>query len=260
MKVVTDKMGNKEVLSLDYEHYKADVFRLIYKAVPNGEGISVEGPSDIRIDYDLVCHVRCVVSQVMADILSRGKASWCLCVNPDKGHEDNGGLFCFWPKSEPVRGFKVIPMVIRSRDVGIRSRHIRLLSRRLRRSRSHLADVSLLKYGQARRAIADRWGHALSWIMSDFSAFTDSCILLNECDRRLLGIRLCGAIEAAMNMALSKAGLDEYKVKIPTYSREELELSRQKYIEGKIGDEEFSDVVFLSYISEFSSEDGCHSD
>lgn len=235
-----DRMESNEELSWHYEKYKRDVSLLIYKAVPNEENISFEESPNNRINYELVRHVRHVVPQIITDVLTRGKASWCLCVNPDKNQER---LFCFRPKSNPICEYKAIPMIIQSRDVGIQSRCIRALLRRLRHSRERYTDTSLLKYDGVSRAIADRWGHALSWTMSDYSAFTSPCLLLNECNRKLLAIKLCQTIENVMNEALSKAEIDVYKVKIPTYSIEELELSKREYIEGKLSDKEFNDLV-----------------
>lgn len=237
---MTKKSNNKEI-SMDYAKYRNDASSLIYDAIPRNKEILCKGPSSKHDYYELSHRIHEDVSRIMADVLSVGKAHWFLNINPSVQSELP---FCFRPKQRPIRGVKTVPMVIRSRDAGISSRSIRSLTKRLERSEIPLLDLSLLKYEKDRIRIADHWGHALSWHMSSLSDFTDACILLNQCNRKILAIRLCEAIETAMNDALARAGLTDYEISIPTYSRKELESSKQLYIDGKMQDSEFSDLVF----------------
>lgn len=101
-----------------------------------------------------------------------------------------------------------------------------------------------MRFNDYREIIADRWGHALSWQMSDPSVFTDACILLEHCDGKILAIKLCEVIQDAMNETLAKSGLAEYRIDIPTFARKELESAKQLYIEGNLDGEVFSNLVF----------------
>ncbi len=47
-----------------------------------------------------------------------------------------------------------------------------------------------------------------------------------------------------MNETLTKSGLSNYRIEVPTFSKEELETSRQLFVEGKIEQKVFSDLVF----------------
>lgn len=238
---MTSNTNNDDMLSTDYYAFTNDTMTLINRAIPHGCSITCEGPTAGQINHALSSHIHNAASRIMLDVLSKGKAHWCLNINPASSQNEP---FCFRPKADPISGFNTIPFVIHSCDVGISGKHIRSLSKRLRHSHMPLHDMaSLLKYDGDRKRIADSWGHSLSWHISDRSAFTDSCFLLNECSRKLLAIRLCETIAKAMNEALSKSELATYTIIIPTYSREKLESSKQKYIEGRISSEEFRELV-----------------
>lgn len=240
---MTSNANNDDMLSTDYYAFTNDTMTLIYRAIPRGDEITCEGPAAGQINHELSSHIHDAASRIMLDVLSKGKARWCLNINPVSSQNEP---FCFRPKADPIPGFKTVPFVIHSRDVGISGKHIRSLSKRLRHSHMPLHGMaSLLRYDRDRKRIADRWGHSLSWHISDWSAFTDSCFLLNECSRKLLAIRLCETIAKAMNEALCKSELAAYTIKIPTCSREKLESSKQEYIEGRISSKEFRELVLL---------------
>lgn len=226
---------------MDYQQFRRDMSLIIYKAIPHGKDVSCRGPATKSIDYHLSFRIHEAIGQIMSDVLTKGKASWCLCINPTSDAETP---FSFKPKKYPIKGFKTVPMVIRSRDIGIPRRKVRSLTRRLKRSDLPLSDISLMRFNDYREIIADRWGHVLSWQMSDPSVFTDACILLEHCDSKILAIKLCEVIQDAMNETLIKSGLAEYRIDIPTFSRKELESAKQLYIEGNLDEEVFSNLVF----------------
>lgn len=233
--------NSDDMLSMDYQAFVADTLMLTYKAIPRGKEIICEGPMTGQVNHELSRHIHDTVSRIILDILSKGEAHWCLCINPINNQKEP---FCFRPKANPIPEFKTVPFAINSRDVGISGKRIRSLSKRLKRSHAPLHDVtSLLKYDGDRKRIADSWGHFLSWHISDWSAFTEPCYLLNECNRKLLAIKLCDTIAKAMNIALSKSEFEAYTIKIPTCPREKLESSKQEYIEGRISSKVFRDLV-----------------
>lgn len=237
------RIGKNKKASMDFQRFERDASTLINYAIPYGKEIVCEGPSTTETRYDLSNRIHESANQIVSNILTEGKAHWCLNINPK---EDSEPLFCFRPRKHPVQGFKTIPMIIRSRDIGIPYKHIRSLTKRLRHSEFPLSDLTLLRFDIDRNRIADRWGHALSWHMSDPSVFTDACILLNQCNKKLLAIETCKAVETAMNKALSKSGFSDSRVTIPTYSKEKLKSSKKRYIEGSLEEEAFNNLVFSS--------------
>lgn len=227
--------------SVDYLRFRAEMSSMLYMAMLRSKEVLCIGPRATDIDYDLRYRICEDVCQIMADVLTGGMASWCLCVNPVSGSEVP---FLFRPRKQAVKGFAITPMIIRSRDIGISRRSVRSLVKRLKHSELPLQDMSLVRFIDDRAMIADHWGHALGWRMSASSVFTEPCILLNQCDRKILAIKLCEVIQDAMNEALSKSGLADYKIEIPTYDREELKTSRRLYVEGNLDEKTFSDLVF----------------
>lgn len=226
--------------SVDYQRFKREMSLMLYMAMPRSKEVLCIGPRATDIDYDLRYRICEDVCQIMTDVLTEGMASWCLCVNPVSGSEVP---FLFRPRKQAVKGFAITPMIIRSRDVGISRRSVRSLVKRLKHSELPLQDMSLVRFIDDRAMMADHWGYALGWRMSAPSAFTEPCILLNQCDRKILAIKLCEVIQDAMNEALSKSGLADYKIEIPTYDREELETSRRLYVEGNLDEKTFGDLI-----------------
>ena len=225
---------------MDYQRFKREMSLMLYMAMPRSKEVLCIGPRATDIDYDLRYRICEDVCQIMTDVLTEGMASWCLCVNPVSGSEVP---FLFRPRKQAVKGFAITPMIIRSRDVGISRRSVRSLVKRLKHSELPLQDMSLVRFIDDRAMMADHWGYALGWRMSAPSAFTEPCILLNQCDRKILAIKLCEVIQDAMNEALSKSGLADYKIEIPTYDREELETSRRLYVEGNLDEKTFGDLI-----------------
>ena len=241
MKAMTNKANKKKRASSDYHRFQRDVSLLIYIAIPHGKKISFQEPSSKHARYELSHQIHRAVQQIMSDVLTEGKACWQLVLN---SKPDSEIPFFFQPECHAVRNTEIIPMIIRSRDIGIPAKRVRSLVRRLKHSEMPLSDLSLLRFNDDRERIANRWGHVLSWHMSDPSTFTDPFILLSQCDKRRLAIKLCEAIEDAMNDALSKSRYADCAITIPTYSREELESSKLLYLEGKMGSKEFKDLIF----------------
>lgn len=235
------KSNAKKENSLDYLRFRKAMSSMVYLAMPRGKDVLCIAPEATRIDHSFSFRIHEAVCQLMADVLTEGKASWLLCVNPEN---DSQVPFLFRPKRHAVKGFAAVPMVVRSCDIGIPQRSVRSLAKRLRHSESLYDDVSLIQYDGDRKMIADHWGHALAWRLSGPSTFTDPCILLNQCDRKILAIKSCKIIQDAMNEALSRSGLADYRIDIPTYDREEFESSRRLYLEGKSDGKAFSDLVF----------------
>ena len=234
------KRLNKKT-STDFCKFERDASTLIYLAMPGEKEIVSEGPSAIGFRHDLSFRAHEAACQMICDVLTKGKACWCLEVDPDK---DSEAPFVFRPKGCRRSGFKTVPIVICSREMGVSSRSVRSLVKRLRRSEIPLSDLSLLRFDADRRMIADRWGHSFSWRMSDPSEFIDASILINQCNKKILAIRACKAVEASMNEALSKTAFSDYAISIPTYSEEELESAKKRYITGELEEESFSSLVF----------------
>lgn len=226
--------------SVDYLRFKREMSSMLYIAMPRSKEVLCIGSRATDADYDLRYRICEDVCQIMTDVLTEGVASWCLCVNPVSGSEMP---FLFRPRKQAVKGFAITSMVIRSRDIGISRRSVRSLVKRLKHSELPLQDMSLVRFIDDRAMIADHWGHALGWRMSASSVFTEPCILLNRCDRKILAIKLCEVIQDAMNEALSKSGLADYEIEIPTYDKEELETSRRQYVEGNLDEKTFCDLV-----------------
>lgn len=239
--IMTYRANEKKNASNDYRKYREDTSLLLYEAIPHEKEIICEGPALSNAHYELPHSIHRAVGQIMSDTLTKGKACWQLVITPATNLEVP---FYFQPKRRAFQNLETIPIVIRSRNIGISSRCIRSLVKRLKHSEIPLSDLSLLKFNKDREKIANRWGHALSWHMSDPSTFTDPCILLNQCNKKILAIQLCEEIERAMNEALSKSKYADCVIAIPTHSRTTLELSKQLYLEGRIEDKEFSDLVF----------------
>lgn len=227
--------------SMDLQKFKQDTSTLIYLAIPRGKEVVCEGPSATKFRYELFFRIHEAACQMISEALTKGKACWYLQVNPDKTSEIP---FNFRPKGHLINDFEAVPMVIRSRDMGVPSRNVRSLVKRIRRSEIPLSDLSLLKFDDDRRKIADRWGHSLAWRISDPSAFTDASILINQCNMKLLAIRACKTVEVSMNEALSKTEFSDYTISIPTYSKEELESAAKRYVEGELEEGAFSKLVF----------------
>lgn len=235
------KSNAKKEESLDYLRFKEAMSSMVYAAVPCGKDVLCIGPEATDTDYGFSFRVHEAVCRIMVDVLTEGKAPWLLCVNPEN---DSQVPFLFRPKRHAVKGFAAVPMVIRSCDIGVPRRSVRSLAKRLRHSEPLYNDASFIRFDDDREMIANHWGYALAWRLSDPSTFTDPCILLNQCDRKILAIKLCKVIQDAMNEALSRSGLADYRIEIPTYDREEFESSRQLYLEGKLDGKAFSDLVF----------------
>lgn len=236
-----NKSNTEKHFSADYQRLRREMSLTIYRAMPRGKEILCNGPTERGVYYNLSYQIQEATNKIASDVLIKGKASWCLNINPDKNSEIP---FAFRPKSHPIRGHKTVRMVINSRDIGIPRKNVRRLAKRLKRSELPLSDLSLIRFNEVREQIADYWGHALSWHMSDPAIFTDPCILLNQCDSKILAIKLCEAIIDAMNETLAKSGLSCYRIEIPTFSKKELETSRRLFVEGKIEQKVFSDLVF----------------
>ena len=237
-----NRTPNKEI-SMDFQNFKRDTSTLIYLAIPRGKEIAREGPSGTRLRYDLSYQIHEAASWMISDILTIGVARWHLGVNPGS---TSSTPFFFSRKGHQTDGVKTIPIVIHSRDIGIPVKSIRALAKRLRHSKIPLSDLSLLKFDADRKRIADRWGHPLSWRISDSSEFTDASILINQCSKRILAIRACKTIEASMNNALAKTKYSDYTITIPTQSEKDLECAKKQYLEGNLKEEDFSSLVFTS--------------
>lgn len=236
-----NRPNTEKHFSEDYQRLRREMSLTIYRAMPHGKKVLCNGPAGGGAYYNLSYQVYEAMNKIASDVLVKGKASWCLNINPDKSSEIP---FAFRPKSHPFKGFKTVRMVVYSRDIGIPRRNVRRLAKRLKHSKLPLSDPSLIRFNEAREQIADHCGHALSWHMSDPTTFTDACILLNQCDSKILAIKLCEAIMDTMNETLAKSGLSNYRIEVPTFSKEELETSRQLFVEGKIEQKVFSDLVF----------------
>lgn len=224
----------------DFQVFERDMKTLIYFAIPKGENIICKS-SNKKLDYELSDQIHDAVCLIIRDILTRGKSYYSLNINLN---EDGGLPFQFRPKNHPVQGYKIVSMIIYSHDFGISNKSIRALTKRLKKSKCHISDNDPFKFDESRKRIADRWGHAISWRMSEPAVFTDSSILLNQCNQIMLAIDACKAVENAMNKVLFESGFSDYKVIIPTRSKEELESSKKKYIEGTLEEKNFSDMLF----------------
>lgn len=235
------KTNGHEKMSMDYQRYRTDVSNLIYEAIPHGKEIKLESSMSSDIEYNLSHKIKQATVLIIIDTLTKGKARWCLDESP---REDPQHPFIFRHRSNHIQDLRRIPLIVKSSDVGVPRKYIHTLAKRLSHSEPPLTELSLLRFDENRLRIADACGHMVSWYVSAPSAFTNACFLLNQCNKRLLAVNLCKVIEMAMNEALSKSRFADCKVTIPTHSREELEISKQKYVNGEIGDEPFKNLVF----------------
>lgn len=236
---------DRMVTSIELMHYNNFASVQSFRAMRHSDEIGIRCPEKRECCYDFSRKVRDLIDSVLYDILTRGKAERIFLA--EDGDSDLPCFNVFQKKSGGrYSAQKVLfskKVAFHCKDFGIKRREIKRLVRKLRRSSSFPVDGDFIRKNNLRNEMADRAGKTVSWTYSAPSSFTDPCILLNECDQKILSVKVCKSLEKELNMFFLEGGINA-EVIVPCYSVEELAKAKKQFIEGVIGVKEFSAIVF----------------
>ena len=240
-------MNNKQAAgaSIGIEPYRRFARTQSYVAIPFSSDIVTRGIDDEDYGHSLSFALRESIDSIAYDILIRGEAVRLFTLRRTKsGHL----LFSIIDenKADMSSEFDLVyskKKTFKCENFGIKKKQINNLVQKLSNSKLPPIDSEFVRRSNISYEIADRAGRAIPWGISQSSSFTDPCILLDRCNQKILAIQICKGIEDRVNAFLREAGADA-EITIPCFSVDELVESKEQFIKGSIGVEEFSDVVF----------------